>query len=212
MSSAFICEKTSQSKIAELKMLNVFCLKNEENCGEKVVTTLGEVCDFNIGSARSTSQKDYYENVIAGILSKNNNLLDSKYLYHYLTINNYSESCCGILGNGLLNKTILGEILITIPSLNKQKEIVAYCDPNDSLIKQLENTIELNKTQAHQFLKGIVKTQEQHDNPDEVLDDEEQELEQEDDTDDEDAYNKLMEEYKKNDEDKKRRGRKTRQR
>ena len=264
--------KTSQTKIAELKMLNAFCLKNQENCGKNVVKTLGEVCDFNIGGTPSRNQNEYYENgnnlwvsvrelnggyiydtkekitdlgvqnssvklfakntilfsfklsigktaivgnplytneAIAGILSKNNNLLDYKYLYYYLTINNFSELGSGILGNGSLNKTSLGQILIMIPPPAKQKEIVAYCEHNDSLIKQLENEIELNKTQARQFLKGIVKKQEQEDEPENIIPvyemaplavaDEEQEVEEEDDA--EDAYEKLMEGYKKNEEE-----------
>ena len=44
-----------------------------------------------------------------------------------------------------------------IASLKKQKEIVAYCDTNNNLIKQLENEIENNKNLALQFIKGIVK-------------------------------------------------------
>ena len=51
----------------------------------------------------------------------------------------------------------LMELKITVPSLEKQKEIVAYCDYNCNLIKQLENEIENNKELAEQFIKGIVK-------------------------------------------------------
>ena len=41
--------------------------------------------------------------------------------------------------------------------IEKQQEIVAYCDANNNLIKQLENEIEHNKNLAQQFIKGIVK-------------------------------------------------------
>ena len=51
----------------------------------------------------------------------------------------------------------LMELKIPVPSIEKQKEIVAYCDANINLIKQLENEIEHNKNLAQQFIKGIVK-------------------------------------------------------
>ena len=43
------------------------------------------------------------------------------------------------------------------PSLEKQKEIIEYCESNNNLIKQLENEIEQNKIQANLFLSNIVK-------------------------------------------------------
>ena len=48
-------------------------------------------------------------------------------------------------------------IKIPIPSIERQKEIVEYCEYNDTLIKQLEKEIENNKKQAQQFITGIVK-------------------------------------------------------
>jgi hypothetical protein len=48
---------------------------------------------------------------------------------------------------------------IVIPSIERQKEIVEYCEYNDTLIKQLEKEIENNKKQAQQFITGIVKAQ-----------------------------------------------------
>jgi type I restriction enzyme S subunit len=46
---------------------------------------------------------------------------------------------------------------ISIPSLEKQKEIIEYCESNNNLIKLLENEIEQNKIQANLFLSSIVK-------------------------------------------------------
>ena len=51
------------------------------------------------------------------------------------------------------------ELKIPVPSLERQQEIVEYCEYNDTLIKQLEKEIENNKKQAHQFITGIVKAQ-----------------------------------------------------
>ena len=56
-----------------------------------------------------------------------------------------------------INQENFYKLKIPIPSLEKQKTIVAYCDANNNLIKQLENEIENNKNLAQQFIKGIVK-------------------------------------------------------
>jgi restriction endonuclease S subunit len=57
-------------------------------------------------------------------------------------------------------------LMISIPIIEKQQEILDYCENNDTLIKQLEKEIENNKKQAQQFITGIVKAQvqtEEHD-------------------------------------------------
>jgi type I restriction-modification system DNA methylase subunit/restriction endonuclease S subunit len=56
-----------------------------------------------------------------------------------------------------INQENFYKLKIPVPSIEKQKEIVAYCDYNCNLIKQLENEIEHNKNLAQQFIKGIVK-------------------------------------------------------
>jgi type I restriction-modification system DNA methylase subunit len=56
-----------------------------------------------------------------------------------------------------VNKADIEKLKIPIPSLEKQKEIVEYCESNNNLIKKLENEIEQNKIQANLFLSSIVK-------------------------------------------------------
>jgi len=51
----------------------------------------------------------------------------------------------------------LQNIKIPIPSIERQKEIVDYCEYNDTLIQQLEKEIEHNKKQAQLFMTSIVK-------------------------------------------------------
>ena len=114
---------------------------------------------LSIGKTAIVGNPLYTNEAIAGILSKNNDLLKNKYLYYYLTINDFSKLGSGILGNGSLNKKSLEQIKITIPSLERQQEIVEYCEYNDVIMKQLEKEIENNKKQAQQFITGIVKTQ-----------------------------------------------------
>ncbi len=91
----------------------------------------------------------------------NNEFVALKYLYYYLQneqlniqkLANYSTN----LGHIDMNK--FKQFKIAVPSLDKQKEIVEYCEYNDTLIKQLEKEIENNKKQAQQFITGIVKAQ-----------------------------------------------------
>jgi restriction endonuclease S subunit len=112
---------------------------------------------LSIGKTAIVGNPLYTNEAIAGILSKDDVLLNNKYLYYYLTINDFSKLGSGILGNGSLNKKSLEHIKIIIPSLERQQEIIEYCEYNDNLIKQLEKEIENNKQLAQQFLTGIVK-------------------------------------------------------
>ena len=92
---------------------------------------------------------------------KNNDFVILKYLYYYLKneqlniqkLAKYSTN----LGHIDMNK--FKGFKIPIPSLERQQEIVEYCEYNDTLIKQLEKEIENNKKQAQQFITGIVKSQ-----------------------------------------------------
>ena len=84
----------------------------------------------------------------------------NEYLWYYLDNNKEQVFKCG---RGTAQKAIdideFKSINIPIPSIERQKEIVEYCEYNDTLIKQLEKEIVNNKKQAQQFITGIVKTQ-----------------------------------------------------
>ena len=194
--------KTSFTKIEELKQLNEFCLNNQKLFGEYSVKELGEVCNFKNGKGikKDTLVEGEYpvigggqkpmgfhneyntdENTIlcsssgayAGFISKYNKkiwasdcfsiipkdtLINNNYLYYLLktTQDTLYKHQSGAAQPHVYSKD-LQSIKIPIPSLEKQQEIVAYCDANNNLIKQLENEIEHNKNLAQQFIKGIVK-------------------------------------------------------
>jgi len=196
--------KTSNEKIAELKMLNEFCLNNQKMFGDNVVKKLGELCEFQNGKAikKDTLVEGEYpvigggqkpmgfhneyntnENAIlcsssgayAGFISKYDkkvwasdcfsiipvdNSIDNTYLYYLLKItqDKIYNSQSGAAQPHVYSKDLY-KLKIPIPSLDKQKEIVEYCEYNDTLIKQLEKEIENNKKQAQQFITGIVKAQ-----------------------------------------------------
>jgi type I restriction enzyme S subunit len=90
---------------------------------------------------------------------ENNQLINKIYLYYYLkSIEQHLISLRKGTAQPCISMDKLKSIKIPIPSLDKQKEIVEYCEYNDTLIKQLEKEIENNKKQAHQFMSSIVKS------------------------------------------------------
>jgi hypothetical protein len=106
------------------------------------------------------NEKYYLNSQAFTIKSKNESIMINEYLWYYLDNNKEQVFKCG---RGTAQKAIdideFKSIKIPIPSLERQKEIVEYCEYNDTLIKQLEKEIENNKKQAQLFISGIVKTQ-----------------------------------------------------
>jgi type I restriction-modification system DNA methylase subunit len=205
--------KTSITKIAELKMLNEFCLSNQKMFGENENTKLGELCEFiKTGKNKPTDNKTgtlypyYGTGSITGytdeylydgyyILTARNGTIGNcfltkgrffpsdhifvidirdkclmKYVYYILSNNEKLDKLKTGVGIPNITKGTLENLIIPVPSLERQKEIVEYCEYNDILIKQLEDEIENNKKQAHQFITGIVKSHvqvvEDHDSED----------------------------------------------
>jgi type I restriction enzyme S subunit len=210
--------KTSISKIAELKQLNEFCLSNQKIFGENVVKTLEELCNMSVkGNTNSkeisnTGEYPFYKASVSNpsgthntfcfddieyllfiksggnssnplslshgigkvylvngkssgntevVKIKNNELVMLKYLYYYLQNEqlNIQKLAKYSTNLGHIDMNRFKEFKIPVPSFERQKEIVEYCEYNDTLINQLEKEIENNKKQAQQFITGIVKAQ-----------------------------------------------------
>jgi type I restriction enzyme S subunit len=88
------------------------------------------------------------------------NLINNNYLYYLLKImqDKIYKLQTGTAQPHVYSKD-LQDFKIPIPLLQRQKEIVEYCEFNDKLIKQLEKEIENNKCFAQKFITGIVKSQ-----------------------------------------------------
>jgi type I restriction enzyme M protein len=87
-------------------------------------------------------------------------MIDNNYLYYALKLSFQDaiyKQQTGTAQPHIYSKN-LETLNISIPSLERQKEIVDYCEFNDMLIQQLEKEIEQNKKQANLFILGIVKT------------------------------------------------------
>ena len=89
----------------------------------------------------------------------NKNEILQKYLVYDIHYNQQKELKTKTIGAAIPKLSIerLMTLQIPIPSLERQKEIVEYCEYNDKLIKQLEQEIENNKKQAQQFITSIIK-------------------------------------------------------
>jgi type I restriction enzyme M protein len=83
---------------------------------------------LSIGKTAIVGTPLYSNEAIAGIKSKDSNVLDNMYLYYYLTNTDFSQAGSGMLGHGSLNKKTLGKIKILIPSIEQQKDIVRQMD------------------------------------------------------------------------------------
>jgi len=82
----------------------------------------------------------------------------TRYIYYYLLHNIplIERHFKGANQKSIVENDLF-KIKIPIHSLEKQKEIVAYCEKNDEIVKQLEKEIENKKTQTRQYIEGIAK-------------------------------------------------------
>lgn len=97
----------------------------------------------------------------AQIRVKDKNAILPKFMYYMLTLESILEVLVGKAKGAqypAVSFTDFETLKIPIPSLERQKEIVDYCEFNDTLIQQLEKEIEQNKKQANLFISGILKT------------------------------------------------------
>lgn len=102
----------------------------------------------------------YYLNSQAFTIESDSPILINEYLWYYLDNNKHIVFNCG---RGTAQKAIdineFRSIQIPIPSLNRQQEIVQYCERSETLIKSLEKQIEIDKQQASDFIKSVIHFQ-----------------------------------------------------
>jgi type I restriction enzyme S subunit len=130
-------------------------LHNEYNTDENVI-----LCSSSGAYAGYISK--YNKKVWASdcfSIKPNNNNINNNYLYYLLKLSlqdNIYKLQTGTAQPHIYSKN-LENIKIYIPSLERQSELIIYLESNDNLIKQLENEIINNKTQAKLFLSSIIK-------------------------------------------------------
>ena len=126
---------------------------NPDYTEESLIIGDGGEPNINYGIKFSTSDHCYIlQNKIKDCI-----ILKYVYYYYYNNLDMMKHLYTGVAIKNI-SKLNIESIKIPIPSLERQKEIVDYCEFNDSLIKQLEKEIEQNKKQAKLFISGIIKT------------------------------------------------------
>lgn len=127
---------------------------NEYNTNENVIlcSSSGAYAGFISKYDKKVWASDCFSIIPKVIVSLNNN-----YLYYLLKSiqSKIYKSQTGTAQPHVYSKDLLN-LKIPIPSLERQKEIVDYCEHNDNLIKQLEREIENNKIQAQQFMMSAL--------------------------------------------------------
>jgi type I restriction enzyme M protein len=90
--------------------------------------------------------------------SKNDKYLNPNYLGEFLLNikDEIYDTCTHGTGQLHIDLERFMNVKIPIPSLEKQKEIVDYCEANDKVIELLENEIKRNEDQAKETLNSIV--------------------------------------------------------
>lgn len=104
------------------------------------------------------NEKYYLNSQALTIISKNKKIMIDEYLWYYLVNNKQMVFDCG---RGTAQKAIdidkFSKIKLPVPSLEKQKEIIEYCEYNQNLISQIEQEIEKNKKKAGEFMNALIK-------------------------------------------------------
>lgn len=91
------------------------------------------------------------------IKSKDENILNEIYLYYHLkSVQDKIYKLQSGAGQPHVYSRDMSKLKIPIPPLEKQKELVEYCDKNNKLIKQLEEEIERTKQLSQQFISSVV--------------------------------------------------------
>ena len=112
---------------------------------------------LSLKCARIVNQKLFLNDSGLSIKPRSNNLLH-KYIAYYLNENQTIIYNCA-RGTAQKNLDIdkFKKLKIPVPSLEKQKEIIEYCELNNNLIIKLENEILQRKLQISSYLLNIVK-------------------------------------------------------
>lgn len=128
--------------------------------GESIIIGDTGSPNINYGYEFSASDNCYI------LQSKNKSVLNLKYAYYYLynrldIMKNLYKGIEGSSGSNTseiikhISKASIKGIKIPIPSLEKQNEIVVYCENYENISKQLEKEIENNKKHIQEYITDI---------------------------------------------------------
>ena len=142
-------------------------ITNADNKTHSTYSIEGEnlfICRINASKVVFKTKIKYYNgkcsysSLMSRLIPIVGNISLKYYYYYFKSIITEIE----FFNKGVANKTLDVELLssnlkIPIPSLERQQEIVDYCDKNQELIQQLEKEIERNQEMAKQFMSSLSK-------------------------------------------------------
>jgi type I restriction-modification system DNA methylase subunit len=104
--------------------------------------------------------KTSFTTSVVALTNKDNKTINMKYAYHYLYYikNKMMDLANYTVGLGHLTTKKLKLVEIKIPSLEKQQEIVKYCDNLSDMITKMESQIENNQTLMKDIMDMYLKT------------------------------------------------------
>jgi type I restriction enzyme S subunit len=137
--------------IVESKKFNSFEVKTGDILIALSGATTGKIGLYNL------EQKTYLNQRVGKINAKTG--IHQKYIYYW-----YDN--CDIYGKVLnlaqgtaqpnISTNDISNIKIYVPSIERQQEIIEYCESNERLILQLKSEIEKNIQQAQQFITNVM--------------------------------------------------------
>jgi type I restriction enzyme S subunit len=115
------------------------------------------ICDTGMANINYAYEFSASDNCYI-LQNKNKSLLNLKFVYYYL-YNNLDIMNNLYTGDNIkhISKASIKGIIIPLPSLEKQNEIVKFCENNDMNIKKLEEEIENSKNCMMQYMKDVWK-------------------------------------------------------
>jgi type I restriction enzyme S subunit len=125
--------------------------------GESIIIGDGGIPNVNYAVEFSASDNCYI------LQNKKKSVINLKYVYYFLSNNldNMNDLYTGKEeGIKHISKANIKNILIPVPSLEKQDEIVEYCENNVINIIQLEKEIEDNRMRIVKYMKDCKKIKE----------------------------------------------------
>ena len=149
--NGFIDEKKISEYIGENSKYKLFEIQKGDMLIALTGATTGKIGIYNLDTKSYLNQR-------VGKITANTNI-QQKYIYYWYVCCNIDEEILR-LAQGTAQPNIstndISKIKIPIPSLERQQEIVAYCERNEALIRDLEAEIEQNKQMASQFLSSVL--------------------------------------------------------
>ena len=169
------------SCVKEGKLLEIKNLKSDFPSRAKRIIKKGDILYSSVRPNLKgyTLINENIENCIAStgfaqIRTKDTNILLPKYIYYIITTVDYLNLLIN-KAKGAQYPTVsfidFEKMKIPVIPIEKQEEIIDYCNNNNNIIKQLENEIKINNSLALNFISNIINNEKSNEELNELNED-----------------------------------------